>query len=89
VFKLYLSKAYDWVDWCFLEKALVKLGFNSTWVQWTMACVSSVRYSIRFNGVLSEPFRPTHGLCQGDPLSPYLFLFVTDALSVLLQEEVA
>ena len=52
-FKLDLSKAYDRVDWCFLEKALLKLGFNSTWVQWTMACVSSVRYSIRFNGVLS------------------------------------
>jgi len=61
-FKLDLSKAYDQVDWGFLEKAMVKLGFNDTWVRWIMSCVSSVRYSVRFNGVLSEPFQRTRGL---------------------------
>jgi hypothetical protein len=48
--KLDMAKAYDRVDWRFLEGVLAKLGFHSQWVQWVMACVTTVRYTIRFNG---------------------------------------
>jgi hypothetical protein len=52
-----------------------------------MACVTTVRYTIKLNGSLLEAFSPTRGLRQGDPLSPFLFLFVADGLSALLQNE--
>jgi hypothetical protein len=58
-------------------------------VQWVMECVTTVRYSIRFNGTLLDAFQPTRGLRQGDPLSPYLFLLVVDGLSKVLQHEAA
>jgi hypothetical protein len=47
-----------------------------------------VCYRIRFNGALSAPFSPTRGLRQGDPLLPYLFLFVADGLCKLISKKV-
>jgi hypothetical protein len=71
-----------------LEGALQRLDFHSKWVQWVMECVTTVRYSIRLNNVPLTPFSPTRGLRQGDPLSSYLFLFVADGLSKLIQNKV-
>jgi hypothetical protein len=53
-----------------------------------MECVSIVSYTVRFNSVQLESFKPSRELRQGDPLSPYLFLFVADGLSWLFQKEI-
>jgi hypothetical protein len=53
-----------------------------------MTCVKSVNFSVKFNGKLLSKFRPTRGLRQGDPLSPYLVLFVAESLSSLLKEQI-
>jgi hypothetical protein len=87
-YKLDMAKAYDRVDWRFLEGVLAKLGFHSQWIRWVMACVNTVCYSIHFNGHMLDPFTPTCGIRQGDPLSPYLFLFVADGLSCLIRKEI-
>jgi hypothetical protein len=87
-YKLDLNKAYDWVDWGYLEGVLRRLGFHSKWVQWIMECVTTICYSVRFNNEPLQSFTPSRGLCQGDPLSPYLFLLVANGLSQILQHEV-
>jgi hypothetical protein len=87
-YKLDLAKAYDGVDWTFLEGALRKLGFGERWIQWIMACVTSVRYAVRLNGCLLDSFQPTRGLRQGDSLSSYLFLLVPECLSNPMEKEI-
>jgi hypothetical protein len=61
-YKLDLSKAYDRVDWVFLEEVMHKMGFSRRWIQWIMSCVTTVRYSVKFNGALLEAFPPLEDL---------------------------
>ncbi|XP_075499773.1 uncharacterized protein LOC142538311 [Primulina tabacum] len=79
-----MSKAYDPVEWCFLEEMMIRLGFAPAWVEKIMRCVSSVRYSFSLNGELVVNISPNRGLRKGDPLSPYFFVLCAHGLSSAL-----
>jgi hypothetical protein len=65
--KLDMHKAYDRVEWIFLENMMRRLGFDGRWISLMMACVSSVHYQVRFNSEETDMFTPMRGLRHGIP----------------------
>jgi len=88
VFKVDYEKAYDSVSWDFLIYMLRRMGFCAKWIQWIEGCLKSATVSILINGSPSTEVSPQRGLRQGDPLAPFLFNIVAEALYGLVREAV-
>ena len=79
--KLDISKAYDRVEWSYMEQVLVKMGFHDRWVHLMMLCITNASYSILINEEPHGNITSTSGLRQGDPFIPLPFSHVYRGLT--------
>nr|GEY36281.1 RNA-directed DNA polymerase, eukaryota, reverse transcriptase zinc-binding domain protein [Tanacetum cinerariifolium] len=86
--KIDLQKAYDTVNWNFLEAILINFGFHKRMVEWIMVCVKSAGFLICINGERHGYFKGGRGLRQGDSISPYLFTLVMKTLTLIIQKQI-
>jgi hypothetical protein len=88
ILKVDFEKAYDSVEWSFLDYMLERFGFCIKWRDWIRACVFTGSMSILVNGSPTEEINIQRGLKQGDPLAPFLFLLVAEGLEGLMKKAV-
>lgn len=69
--KLDMSKAYDRVEWVFLKEVMLRMGYAKECVSLIMTCTSTASYKVNINGRRGIVFKPSRGLHQSDPLSPF------------------
>ncbi|KAM0018703.1 putative RNA-directed DNA polymerase [Helianthus debilis subsp. tardiflorus] len=87
--KIDFEKAYDNVNWGFLVSILDQMGFPDRWILWIKGILASARSAVLVNGSPTFEFNCEKGLRQGDPLSPFLFLIVMEALSRVFDKAIA
>jgi hypothetical protein len=85
-FKVDFERAYDTVNWNFLDYLMGRMGFAEGWRRWIHACVFQSSMSVLVNGSPSADFSVGKGLRQGDPLSPFLFFIVAEGLIGLVHK---
>jgi hypothetical protein len=88
ILKVDFEKAYDSVEWSFLEYMLQRFGFGQKWRAWMRACVCAGNMSVLVNGCPTSEINIKCGLKQGDPLAPLLFLLAAEGLGLLMRRAV-
>lgn len=86
--KIDLEKAFDKIEWSFVRFSLTSLKFPQDHTNLIMSCISTTSTSILINSSSTDFFRPTRGIKQGDPLSPYFFIIYMGILSRLIHHEI-
>lgn len=79
------KKAFDSIEWSFLNKVMLARGFPEIWIKWVGIILTTASSHILVNGEAMKFFTHKRGLRQGDPLSPMLFNLAVDVLQQMVQ----
>ena len=81
-------KAFDTVNWKFLNKCLEYFKFGETFKRWISILQTNITSCVINTGFSSGFFKLGRGVRQGCPISPYLFLICSEILGIGIRESI-
>ena len=76
------EKAFDSINWNFSLKSLESFGFGESFTAWIKTFYKNVSSSVTNNGFSTRSFNLKRRVCQGNPLSPSLFIILHELLAI-------
>ena len=86
IFFVDFKKAFDTLEWNFIQKCLSAYGFKEGFIKWVSVLYKDVFNSIILNGWLTENIYPSRGIRQGCPLSALLFILAIEMIAIQVRD---
>ena len=79
-------KAFDTLEWSCIHYALELYNFGDSLRNWVKVFYTEIESAVINNGFATNWFKPTSGVRQGCPLSPYLFILTAELMSTKIRQ---
>ena len=80
------EKAYDKIEWNFVQNCLSIFGFGESIRKWVALFYTDIKSCITNLGFNSNYFNLSRGLRQGCPLSSYIFIICAEVLAIMIRK---
>lgn len=81
------EKAFDTIEWSFVQQTLLCFGFGLSFINWINLFYSGIQSCVANNGLAVLFFELGRGVRQGWPLSPYVFILCAEILAAAIRKD--
>ena len=85
--QLDFQKAFDTIEWKFIQRTIALFNFGETIQHWVSTFYTNTQSAVLNNGFSTNYFALSRGVRQGCPLSPYLFILAVELLACKIRQD--